>query len=335
VKDYGRFSVKDFIMDEYFQLWVFNPVGNIDAYWQRWLDENPDKRSDVEEARMTLQRLNFSSFELPSEDVSYVWNKIRSHNGDAVTTPKGFFGKRLVWYSSAASILLLGISTFFWRTPSTDVEYRTAFGETKIVTLPDSSTVILNSNSSLRLKSAWKSTTPREVWLDGEAFFSVIHKKNNQPFKVKPGEDVAIEVLGTTFNVYHRDETKIVLNSGRIQLSLPDVESGEKIMMKPGELVEYDEKKFVRRKVDPKVYTAWTEKNLVLNRTSLRELLHMIKDNYGIDVEVKESLLNQTISGSMPVTDSEGLLHQIAKAFQLRVVKEESRVYMKESHDIQ
>ena len=92
MKDYGRFSVKDFIMDEYFQLWVFNPVGNIDAYWQRWLDENPDKRSDVEEARMTLLRLNFSSFELPSEDVSYVWNKIRSHNREAVTRPKGFFG---------------------------------------------------------------------------------------------------------------------------------------------------------------------------------------------------------------------------------------------------
>ncbi len=322
-------------MDEYFQLWVFNPVGNIDAYWQNWLDENPDKRSDVEEARSTLLRLNFASFDLPSEDVSYVWNKIRSHNGDVVAPAKGFFGKRIVWYSSAASILLLAISSFFWTTPPTGIEYRTAFGETKIITLPDSSTVILNSNSLLRLKSAWKSTTPREVWLDGEAFFSVIHKKNNQPFKVKPGEDVAIEVLGTTFNVYHRDETKIVLNSGRIQLSLPDVQSGEKIMMKPGELVEYDEKKFVKRKVDPKVYTAWTEKNLVLNRTSLRELLHMIKDNYGIDVEVKESLLNQTISGSMPVTDSEGLLHQIAKAFQLKVVKEESKVYMRESHDIQ
>jgi len=61
----------------------------------------------------------------------------------------------------------------------------------------------------------------------------------------------------------------------------------------------------------------------------------MIKDNYGIDVKVKESLLNQTISGSMPVTDSEGLLHQIAKAFQLTVVKDESKVYMRESHDIQ
>jgi transmembrane sensor len=335
VKDYARFSVKDFIMDEYFQLWVFNPVGNIDVFWQNWLDENPDKRSDVEEARSTLLRLNFAVFDLPSEDVSYVWNKVRGRDGDVIARERGLFGKRIVWYSSAASILLLAISSFFWTIPPTGVEYRTAFGETKIITLPDSSTVILNSNSLLRLKSAWKSTTPREVWLAGEAFFSVIHKKNNQPFKVKPGDEVAIEVLGTTFNVYHRDETKIVLNSGRIQLSLPDVQSGEKIMMKPGELVEYGEKKFVKRKVDPKVYTAWTEKNLVLNRTSLRELLHMIKDNYGIDVEVKENLLSQTISGSMPVTDSDALLHQIAKAFQLKVVKQETKVYMRESHDIQ
>jgi hypothetical protein len=51
--------------------------------------------------------------------------------------------------------------------------------------------------------------------------------------------------------------------------------------------------------------------------------------------KVKESLLSQTISGSMPVTDSEGYCYQIAKAFQLKVVKEESKVYMRESHDIQ
>ena len=39
MKDYARFSVKDFIMDEYFQSWVANPVGNVDAYWQTWLEE--------------------------------------------------------------------------------------------------------------------------------------------------------------------------------------------------------------------------------------------------------------------------------------------------------
>jgi ferric-dicitrate binding protein FerR (iron transport regulator) len=132
------------------------------------------------------------------------------------------------------------------------VEYRTAFGETKIITLPDSSTVILNSNSLLRLKSAWKSTTPREVWLDGEAFFSVIHKKNNQPFKVKPVRTWPSKCWEQPLMFTIETRQKLCLNSGRIQLSLPDVQSGEKIMMKPGELVEYGEKKFVKRKVDPK-----------------------------------------------------------------------------------
>src|SRR5688572_19994673 len=179
-------------MDEYFQSWVSNPVGNVDSYWQNWLEENPDKRSDVEEARSALMRLNFSRFDLPSEDVSYLWNKIRS-SGDPVISSKRFTPKQVVWYSSAASILLIAVGSFFWTSPSAGIEYRTAFGETKTITLPDSSTVILNSNSVLRLKSAWKATTPREVWLDGEAFFSVIHKKNNQPFKVKPGENLVIE----------------------------------------------------------------------------------------------------------------------------------------------
>ena len=189
----------------------------------------------------------------------------------------------------------------------------------------------MNSNSKLRLQAAWQNTDIREVWLDGEAFFEVVHKLNHQPFEVKTGEEVAIQVLGTSFNVYHRGQTKIVLNTGRIQLSIPSVKADQKIVMQPGELVEYDQKKYTKRQVDPKMYSAWTENNLVLNKTSLREMLRMIKDNYGIEVTVEnQSLLNQTISGSMPVTDSDGLLDQISKAFRLRVVKNGDSIYMKE-----
>jgi transmembrane sensor len=330
VKDYARFSAKDFIMDEYFQSWVFSPDRKSESYWQSWLDENPGRRSDVEEARSTLLRLNFSNYTLPAEDVSNLWNKIRQTSGDTSNTLTPHEHKRVLWYSIAGAILLGAVSSFFWIPPDKPVEYRTAFGETKTIILPDSSTVILNSNSLLRLQSQWKSLSTREVWLDGEAFFSVIHKKNNQAFKVMTDENIAIEVLGTTFNVYHRNQTKIVLNTGRIQLSLPTVKADEKILMKPGELVEYNEKKYVKRMVDPKMYTSWTQHNLVLDRTSLREMLNIVKDNYGIDVSVKESLLDQTISGSMPMTDSESLLKQIAKAFQLKLIKEDDRIYLKE-----
>ena len=330
MKDYARFSVEELIMDEYFQSWVFDPGGKSDAYWLAWLEENPGKASDVEEARSTLLRLNFAHWELPAEEVSNLWSRIK-HSKKAQPRNRNIIGVKTTRWSAAATILLLvGVTAYLWRKPTTVIEYRTAFGETRSITLPDSSTVMLNSNSLLRLNSSWEATSPREVWLDGEAFFSVMSKKNKQPFIVKTEENVAIEVLGTTFNVYHRNDIKVVLNTGRIQLSLPTVRADEKVMMNPGELVEYNERKYVKRKVDPKIYTAWTENNLVLNRTSLREMLLMIKDNYGIQVEVNENLLGQTISGSMPVSDSVSLMHQIAKAFRLKVVKEGDRYFMRE-----
>ena len=316
-------------MDEYFQSWVFNPVESTNAFWQSWMQEYSHKRSEIEEARSILLRLNFAHHDLPAQDVSHLWSQIRKIKSSDKPTrtlgPKHFF-----WYSAIAATLIMGFTVFFWNSTETTIEHRTAYGETKTIILPDSSIVILNSNSLLRLASNWEQKSEREVWLVGEAFFSVIHKINNQPFKVKTSQDVAIEVLGTTFNVYHRNQTKIVLNSGLIQLSLPMVQANEKIFMNPGELVEYDEKKYIKRQVDPKIYTAWTENNLVLNRTSLRELTRMIRDNYGIEVEVKENLLDQTISGSMPVTNAESLLQQIAKAFQLKLVKEKGEIFMQE-----
>jgi ferric-dicitrate binding protein FerR (iron transport regulator) len=330
VKDYARFSVDEFIMDEYFQSWVFDPDGKSDAYWQSWLEENPHKASDLEEARSTLLRLNFANWDLPAEEVSNLWMRIKHVKEDGPRSNRNRAMSAVSWYAVASVLILVGLTSYFWTRPTSVIEYRTAFGETRTIILPDSSTVILNSNSLLRLNSLWEPSSAREVWLDGEAFFSVITKKDKQPFTVKTEENVAIEVLGTTFNVYHRNETKVVLNSGLIQLSLPTVQADEKVMMIPGELVEYNEKKYVKRKVDPKMYTAWTENNLVLNRTSLREMLLMIKDNYGIDIEVNESLLNQTISGSMPVTDSVSLMNQIAKAFQLKVIREGDRYYMRE-----
>ena len=317
-------------MDDYFQLWIFHPTRDAESFWQNWLDENPKKREDVEEARATLLRLNFSSYSLPAEDISRVWNNIRAKDSVGLKRKRVSGAGLLFWSAAAAAVLIIGVTAMFWTTSTPVTEYTTAFGETKTIILPDSSTVILNSNSSLRLNADWTSSVPREVWLNGEAFFSVVHKKNNQPFNVRTAENINIEVLGTTFNVYNRDQTKIVLNTGKIQLSLPTVEADEKILMEPGELVEYNEKKYIKRNVDPKVYTAWTENTLLLNRTSLREMLHMIKDNYGIDVEVKERLLDQTISGSMPVTDAESLLQQIAKAFQLKVVREEGKIFLRE-----
>jgi transmembrane sensor len=320
VKDYTLYSAKEFALDDFFQSWVYNPTDKTNSFWLAWLEEYPYKAADVEEAKILLHQMTFKHYNLSGDEVSRLWDDIKEVKRKK--RPQKTFAARSFWYSAAAAAIFMVIK---------EISYKTTFGETKTITLPDSSTVILNSNSTLTLGTEWQSDAgAREVRLDGEAFFSVVHKINNQPFTVRTGQDVDIEVLGTTFNVYNREDTKVVLNSGAIQLSLPSVQPNEKVFMKPGEIVEYDRKRYIKRKVDPTLYTSWTQKNLVLNHTSLREMVQMMKDNYGIVVEVKSSLLDETISGSMPVTNADNLLEQIAIAFRLKLVRNENRIYLVE-----
>ena len=93
--------------------------------------------------------------------------------------------------------------------------------------------------------------------------------------------------------------------------------------MKPGELVEYKKEKYSKRVVDPRAYAAWTEGKIILNQTSLREMLSIARDNYGIEIQVQsEKMLEQTVSGSMPIGDAESFVNLVAKIFQLKVVIE-------------
>src|SRR5690606_4938670 len=73
------------------------------------------------------------------------------------------------------------------------------------IVLPDSSSVWLNSGSSIRIWASYNQQN-RSVELNGEGYFDVQHDKN-RPFYVA-AKDVKVKVLGTTFNLsaYEADE---------------------------------------------------------------------------------------------------------------------------------
>jgi transmembrane sensor len=331
VKNYKHFSVNDFVLDDYFQSWILNHDENSEAFWASWLLEHPEKANDVREAKGILQHLRLSNYSLTPAAVSEIWKRVQ-HGEDPSLKPRQSGIVYRMYWAAAAAILVLGIGFFLSQPKPTHLEYVTAFGETKTILLPDSSTVILNANSRLSFTTDWDHQPVREIWLEGEGFFSVTHKHNNQPFKVLTKAGVAVEVLGTTFNVYQRSvDTKVVLNSGQIRLSLTSNKKEETILMKPGELVEYKKNNYSKRTVDPKIYAAWTEKKIILNLTSLEEVIRMVRDNYGITVEVaNEKLLTQTVSGSMPIGDADSFVAQVAKAFQLKATKEGDKFLINE-----
>ena len=206
-------------------------------FWRFRLREHPKKVNEVEEERNILLKFGLTRYTLPPEDVSELWKRIQQDN-DLLHGKINKRSSRIYrWYWVAAAVLLMGVTVSLLLTIPGQFEYRTAFGETKTIVLADSSTVILNANSHISFDKNWEQRPVREIWLEGEAYFSVVHKQNHQPFKVSTPGGIAVEVLGTTFNVYHRAvETKVVLNSGQISLSFPVDKKEKKILMKPGNL---------------------------------------------------------------------------------------------------
>lgn len=194
--------------------------------------------------------------------------------------------------------------------------------------MPDHSVVILNGNSSIRYSSDWNADKPRMVQLEGEGFFNVVHTENHQKFIVQTGDDVKVEVLGTTFNVLQRESrTQVVLNTGKVKLNLGEKQN---IMMQPGELVEVKDQTnlVVRKTVNPEIYSSWTTKRLVLDNTSLQEISVMLKETYGLNVEVPDKkLLLLKSSGSMPTGDVDFLLEVIAETFNLKVKRKGKDVF--------
>lgn len=213
------------------------------------------------------------------------------------------------------------------------VEYATRYGETRTVWLPDSSRVTLNANSSLSYRTDPQQT--REVWLKGEAYFEVrrVNQSATEPVKfVVHTDNLDVAVLGTAFNVNdRRGTTQVVLKHGKVRL---DTKHHEYLTMQPGELVALapQEVTLTRRTVNPDDYTTWRENKLVFKRTSIKKVIHILEDYYGLAVELRgEGWDDRKITGSVPTNNQEVFLEVLTESMGIRMTREGSRIVLENS----
>ena len=215
--------------------------------------------------------------------------------------------------------------------PDETTVIRTAYGEIKTVTLPDGSEVTLNANSTLRHAAAWEDHTKRQVWLDGEAFFSVVHTPDDRRFQVHTSH-MNVEVLGTEFNVNNRrGDTQVVLQSGKVKLAISHDEATSEVLMAPGELVAYSGARhsIIKRIVDPQRYSAWRNQELILDNTSLAEIARALEDYYGFEVVIPEDTLKNiklTATARLSLKETEVLLTAISEIYGIKVKQEGDRI---------
>ena len=94
--------------------------------------------------------------------------------------------------------------------------YSTDIGEQELITLRDGSTVLLNTNSSIRVDYSLE--TRNISLLSGQAHFEVT-KDNSRPFNVYAGTGL-VRAVGTAFSVYLQpDIIEVTVTEGTIELS--------------------------------------------------------------------------------------------------------------------
>lgn len=234
-----------------------------------------------------------------------------------------------VWWV-AASLTLLLLAGWAFRDMLQYRTYQTAYGQTQRLTLPDGSRVVMNANSQLRIPRLGFGRFSREVWLSGEAAFTVIHTPDHQPFWVRTGQSFSIQVLGTEFTVYTRRQGgRVVLNKGQVRLSYKDGSKDRQLLMKPGDLVTLDRQGLVRHQqvAQPETESAWQHNHYIFTNTSLSEISQLFIDNYGFRLEFSDpELANWTVSGSFPAASATELLEVLMDASSLSYTREANRI---------
>lgn len=152
------------------------------------------------------------------------------------------------------TILLLSVCVFELQRYLAPVTLKTNHDVSE-QSLPDGSTVVLNTHSRLSLSNDWKKDEDREAWLEGEAFFNVAKVADTNGFTIHtPHFDVV--ALHAKLNLLNRSDTiQAWLQDGAAFILTHDSKP-KKIMFAPGDLVEYTHHQIIKTHKETGI-TAW------------------------------------------------------------------------------
>lgn len=199
-------------------------------------------------------------------------------------------------YAVAASFVLLccsialGLKLSF-KNKINFVTVAAAKGHINIISLPDGSTVWLNSGSSIRYPDRFGET--REIQLiNGEAYFDIKHNEHS-PFIVHYG-GLHARVLGTAFNIkYFKNvsDVRVTVTRGRVEVGKGINSFG--VLARDNE-VSYDQlnNQHTIRKVDSRKIAAWRTNEVNLYNVSFAELTLRLENIYNIHVSYDHNKMN-------------------------------------------
>ncbi|RXK83692.1 FecR family protein [Filimonas effusa] len=313
--DYTDFTLEHFLADPSFRTWAKGTAdANTTTYWQQVIGIYPQHEATIGQAVAIIRKLSQPSPSATFNGQQLSWKTIETQiNGH--TTRKTISWIR--YAAVAAAIVLLAVASWLLLSKQPQLQQQTLAAQRQRMVLPDSSVVTLGANSSLSYNT-WQPGKPREVWLKGEAYFEINHLNKDsahitpaQRFLVHVNDNITVEVLGTVFLVRNRrGKTAVSLESGSVKVNIAGTRQ-QQLMLKPGETVELNPQQNLVELHPQKdsIPTQWRSGNLMLNNTSVREILQLLEDNYNRTVKVASpELLDKRVDGILPLNNEQHAL---------------------------
>jgi ferric-dicitrate binding protein FerR (iron transport regulator) len=282
-----------------------------DKNWKEWIDEHSEREEIVKAAITVFQNIYHEENGIDGETKNSIWQKIDQNTKSEKVEFKLFPMKtirKLVYISAAACLLFFAISRF----NSVQNEYQTDYGDVELIKLPDNSVINLNAKSKLSIEKE-DFLEKRVVELEGEAFFNVT---KGESFNVltKFGN---IAVLGTSFNVYARDDRFFVeCKTGKVEVSKDD----KIVLLSPGDgaywepivnnLILYNTGKTTRDE--------WMKGQFSYKNQKLITVLKELERQYGVSIDIAQNLGELSYSGFFTSNDLEEALQSICWPMHLK-----------------
>jgi transmembrane sensor len=311
---------------------------------EAWLAEDPERWGQLAALRDAVADTELSEGAIDVA-MAEVWVRLAPDIGEAGAVPAaspsrarratGGFSlaetrgrRKMVLGQLAAALVLLTVggwlitTLLLRREVARTVAMRvatTAPAERAMFRLPDGTRVMLGVASTLRYPAGF-TDGPRQVSLDGEAYFDVVYQQD-RPFIVRAGDLVA-EDLGTQFTMraYPDDAgARVVVREGRVAIRAAAT-SAPKRVIAPGQLgrLRAGQQPTVEA-ADTADYFAWTQGRLVLDQVPLREALPQLGRWFDLDFRLADSTLARVpLSATLKTQPTTEVLNNLAASLGMR-----------------
>jgi transmembrane sensor len=277
--------------------------------FEAWLAESPDRRELL--ATLVEQRDAGKRFDVNAAWRAVAARTVQSASPTPAATPVARLDRhrrRTVRFGTlqrlAAAIVLVVLGGFaawrmHWVLPNPAATREVAWHETSAprgahatITLADGSLVLLNAGSTIRY-AADSASGPRDVYLTGEAYFTVTHDAT-RPFRVHAAR-ATVQDVGTKFVVRAWGGTLdaiVVVTQGAVALTRDGTPSSDTAQLTAGMLGRVGASgPVVTRRVDVAKYTAWTEGRITFDDATLAEAVPTIERWYDVEIVVTDTAL--------------------------------------------